>query len=173
MFGQLKKIIGRGIWRIGHVSKRIRVFQVFDTDTTSNMKCPSFLAFGYCTFVWGNLVTWRSKKHSVVTRSNAKVGYRAMSLRICEKIWLQKVLSNLHQECETPMKLFCDNKVAISIANNLVQHGRIKHVEMIAISSKKDLTVGAYAFRTSLRANRLMFSPRSFSDETLTFALAS
>ncbi len=23
-------------------------------------------ASGYCTFVWGNLVTWRSKKQSVV-----------------------------------------------------------------------------------------------------------
>ena len=22
---------------------------------------------GYCTYVWGNLVTWRSKKQSVVT----------------------------------------------------------------------------------------------------------
>ncbi|TYK07936.1 meiotic recombination protein SPO11-1 isoform X4 [Cucumis melo var. makuwa] len=39
-------------------------------------------ASGYCTFVWGNLVTWRSKKHEVVARSNAEVEYRAMSLRI-------------------------------------------------------------------------------------------
>ncbi|XP_048235664.1 uncharacterized mitochondrial protein AtMg00810-like [Ricinus communis] len=27
---------------------------------------------GYCTFVWGNLVTWRSKKHNVVARSSAE-----------------------------------------------------------------------------------------------------
>lgn len=26
---------------------------------------------GYCSFVWGNLVTWRSKKQPVVTRSSA------------------------------------------------------------------------------------------------------
>ena len=43
-------------------------------------------ASGYCTFVWGNLVTWRSKKHEVVARSNAEVEYRAMSLGICEEI---------------------------------------------------------------------------------------
>ncbi|KAA0035768.1 reverse transcriptase [Cucumis melo var. makuwa] len=60
----------------------------------------------------------------------AKVEYRAMSLGICEEIWLQKVLSDLHQECETPLKLFCDNKAAISIVNNPVQHDRTKHVEI-------------------------------------------
>ncbi|XP_038902491.1 secreted RxLR effector protein 161-like [Benincasa hispida] len=75
---------------------------------------------GYFTFVWGNLVTWRSKKQGVVARSSIKAEYRAMSLGICEEIWLMKVLSDLHQDNELPMKLFCDNKAAISIANNPV-----------------------------------------------------
>ncbi|TYK06689.1 putative mitochondrial protein [Cucumis melo var. makuwa] len=56
--------------------------------------------------------------------------YRVISLEICEEIWLQKVLSDLHQECETPLKLFCDSKAAISIANNPVQHDRTKHVKI-------------------------------------------
>ena len=86
--------------------------------------------FGYCTFAWGNLVTWRSKKQIVVARSSADTEYWAMSLRICEEIWLQKVMFDLHQECETPMKLFCDNKAAISIANKSVQHDRTQHVEI-------------------------------------------
>ena len=47
-------------------------------------------------------------------------------------------------------------------------------LELINISSKKNLTVGAYAFRTSLQANRLlMSSPRGLPDQTLTFMLAS
>ena len=32
---------------------------------------------GYCTFVGGNLVTWRSKKQNVVTRSTAEAEFRA------------------------------------------------------------------------------------------------
>ena len=31
----------------------------------------------YCTFVWCNLVTWRSKKQSVVARSSAEAGIQS------------------------------------------------------------------------------------------------
>ncbi|XP_038890649.1 uncharacterized mitochondrial protein AtMg00810-like [Benincasa hispida] len=41
---------------------------------------------GYCTFVWGNLVTWRSKKQGVVARSSVEAEYKAISLGICEEI---------------------------------------------------------------------------------------
>ncbi|XP_038889073.1 secreted RxLR effector protein 161-like [Benincasa hispida] len=81
---------------------------------------------GYCTFVWGNLFTWQSKKQGVVVRAE----YRAMNLGICEEIWLNKVLIDLYQDRELPVKLFYDNKAAINIANNPVQHDRTKHVEI-------------------------------------------
>ena len=35
--------------------------------------------FGYCTFLGGNLVTWRSKKHNVVARSSVEAEFRAMT----------------------------------------------------------------------------------------------
>ncbi|KAL0554130.1 hypothetical protein IC582_008044 [Cucumis melo] len=129
---------------------------------------------GYCTFVWGNLVTWRSKKQSVVARSSVEAEYRAMSLGICEEIWLQKVLSNLHQECETPLKLFVIIKSLLVLLTTQFNMIELNMLRLIGISSKKDLTVEAYAFRTFLQTNRLlMFLPRGFSDHTSTFALAS
>ncbi|XP_031247582.1 uncharacterized protein LOC116105275 [Pistacia vera] len=39
---------------------------------------------GYCTFIWGNLVTWRSKKQPVVARSSAEAEFRAMTQGIYE-----------------------------------------------------------------------------------------
>ena len=53
-----------------------------------------------------------------------------MAQGICKIIWVKRVLEELRRLVELPMKLFCDNKVAISIANNLVQHEQKKHVEV-------------------------------------------
>ena len=47
---------------------------------------------GYYTFVGGNLVTWWSKKHNVVARSNAKVKFRAVAQGICEVLWIKRLL---------------------------------------------------------------------------------
>ena len=41
---------------------------------------------------------------------------------ICEMLWLQFLLKELGFIFEGLMKLFCDNKAAISIAHNPVQH---------------------------------------------------
>nr|CAN78733.1 hypothetical protein VITISV_020436 [Vitis vinifera] len=85
---------------------------------------------GYCSFVWGNLVTWRSKKQSVVTRSSAEAEYKALAQGICEGIWIKRVLSELGQTSSSPILMMCDNQAAISIAKNPVHHDRTKHVEI-------------------------------------------
>ncbi|MCH90414.1 hypothetical protein A2U01_0011329 [Trifolium medium] len=86
---------------------------------------------GYCTFLCGNLIAWKSKKQSVVVaRSSAEAEIRAMEQGICELLWMKQVLEDLKIQCEGPMKLFCDNKSAISIAHNLVQHDGTKHIEI-------------------------------------------
>lgn len=38
----------------------------------------------YCTFLGGNLVTWKSRKQSVGVRSSTKVEFRVMAQGICE-----------------------------------------------------------------------------------------
>ncbi|XP_073117068.1 uncharacterized protein [Elaeis guineensis] len=85
---------------------------------------------GYCTFVGGNLVTWRNKKQNVVARSTAEAEFRAMAHGVCEILWLRILLLELDLYQSSPLMLYCDNKAAINIANNPVQHDRTKHIEI-------------------------------------------
>ena len=97
---------------------------------------------GYCTFVGGNLVSWRSKKQSVVARSTAEAEFRAMAQGLCELLWLQILLSELKLYKHKPLMLYCDNKAAIDIANNPVQHDRTKHIEIDRHFIKEKLDSG-------------------------------
>lgn len=97
---------------------------------------------GYCTYVWGNLVTWRSKKQGVVARSSAEAEFRAMAQGICEGLWIHRVLEELKMKIELPLKLYSDSKAAISIAHNPVQHDRTKHIEIDRHFIKEKLDAG-------------------------------
>jgi hypothetical protein len=85
---------------------------------------------GYCAFVGGNLVTWRSKKQSVVARSTAEAEFRSMAHGVCEVLWLRILLMELGLFESKPLMLYCDNKAALDIANNPIQHDRTKHIEI-------------------------------------------
>ena len=75
---------------------------------------------GYCTFVGGNLVTWKSKKQSVVARSSIEVEFRSMEQGVCELLWVKIILSDLGFGPKDSMKLYCENKATIDIAHNPV-----------------------------------------------------
>ncbi|KAI5333964.1 hypothetical protein L3X38_024096 [Prunus dulcis] len=85
---------------------------------------------GYFIFVGCNLVTWRSKKQKVVSRSSVEAKYHGMAQGTCELLWLRKLLGDLRCVPQKPMNLYCDNKAVIAIAHNPVQHDRTKHEEV-------------------------------------------
>jgi hypothetical protein len=85
---------------------------------------------GYFTFVEGNLVTWQSKKQKVVARSSVEAEFRGIAHGVCKLLWIKRVLTDLGAQHTHHMSLNCDNKAAITIAQNLVQHDHTKHVEI-------------------------------------------
>ena len=123
----LKMTPGKGLFFQRTTKKEIEIFS--DADWASSVTDRRSTS-GYCSFVWGNLVTWRSKKQSVVARSSAEAEFRAMAQGICEGIWLNRLLEELRVLSKHPLVLYCDNQAAISIAKNPVHHDRTKHVEI-------------------------------------------
>ena len=85
---------------------------------------------GYCVSIGDNLISWKSKKQSVVVRSSAETDYRAMASATCELIWLKQLLNELQFGEVTQVTLICDNQVALHISSNLFFHERTKHIEI-------------------------------------------
>ena len=65
-----------------------------------------------------------------MARSSAEAEFRAVAQGMYEVIWIRRILQELKVSEALPMKLYCDNKVAISIAHNLVLHDQTKYVEV-------------------------------------------
>ena len=65
-----------------------------------------------------------------------------MAHGVCEMLWLKAMMKELGVHSKDPRKLYCDNKAAISIAHNPVQHDRTKHVEVDRHFVKEKLTEG-------------------------------
>ena len=97
---------------------------------------------GYCTFLGGNLVTRKNKKQNVVARSSTESEFKAIAQELCELLWLKIVLDNFRVKWEGPMKLYCDNKSAINIDHNPMQHDKIKHIEIDRHFIKEEMEEG-------------------------------
>ena len=50
--------------------------------------------------------------------------------RICEGIWVVRLLKELGIPINAPIKMWCDSMAALKIASNPVQHDHTKHVEI-------------------------------------------
>ena len=97
-----------------------RVGSISDRRSTSS----------FCTFVRGNLVSWRSKKQAIIARSRAEAGFRVVAHGVRNLLWLKKLLEKLKIKTKTLMTPYCGNKMTINIVHNLVQRDKTKHIEI-------------------------------------------
>ena len=78
-----------------------------------------------------------------------------MALGICEGIWVRSILQDLGVIEEKPILLCCDNKSAISIAHDPVQHNRTKHIEVDCHFIKEKLEAGMFKSEYVSSSNQL------------------
>ena len=81
-------------------------------------------------FLGSNLVSWSSKKQTLVSRSTAESEYRALALTNSEVLWIIYLLKELKVQVDTSPLLYCDNKSAEALASNPKYHTRTKHIEL-------------------------------------------
>ena len=123
----LERSLGCRILYSNHGHNKIKCFS--DADWVGS-KEDRRSTLGYYVFVGGNLVSWKSKKQSVVSRSSAESEYRMMAQSVYEIMWLHQLLGEVGIKLPIPAKLWCNNQVALHIASNPVFYEQTKHIEI-------------------------------------------
>ncbi|RVX12640.1 Retrovirus-related Pol polyprotein from transposon RE1 [Vitis vinifera] len=91
----LKGSPGRGLFFKKGDSKKVEIYT--DADWTGSAR-DKWSTTDYCTYVWGNLVTWKSKKQSVVARNSVEAEFKAVAqdYEIEDLEGLMRSLDELH-----------------------------------------------------------------------------
>ncbi|GJQ92623.1 hypothetical protein Tco_0003762 [Tanacetum coccineum] len=75
------------------------------------------------------LVSWSSKKQKCIAISSTKAEYIAIYGCCAQILWMCSQLTDYGFQCNK-IPLYCDNKSAIALCCNNVQHSRAKHIDV-------------------------------------------
>jgi len=113
---------------------------------------------GQCFFLGNSLISWRTEKQLIVSRSSSEGEYRALGAATYELQWLMYLLKDLHVSLTKPHVLYFDNQSALHIAANHVFHERTKHLE-----------IDCHLVREKLLAGLMKLLPVSSKDQLADF----
>ncbi|GJS31902.1 uncharacterized mitochondrial protein-like protein [Tanacetum coccineum] len=68
------------------------------------------------------VISWTSKKQSVVSKSSIEAEYKALADCTCEISWLQCLFKDLQVQLPNPVLIYYDNASAIALASNPIHH---------------------------------------------------
>ncbi|GJY19067.1 hypothetical protein Tco_0390558 [Tanacetum coccineum] len=84
---------------------------------------------GSAQFLGDKLVSWSSKKQKCTTISSTEAEYIALSGCCAQILWMRSQLTDYGFQFNK-IPLYCDNKSAIALCCNNVQHSRAKHIDV-------------------------------------------
>ncbi|GJV46600.1 retrovirus-related pol polyprotein from transposon TNT 1-94 [Tanacetum coccineum] len=84
---------------------------------------------GSAQFLGDKLVSWSSKKQKSTVISSTKAEYIVLSGCCSQILWMRSQLTDYGFKFNK-IPLYCDNKSAISLCCNNVQHSRAKHIDI-------------------------------------------
>nr|GFA73564.1 retrovirus-related Pol polyprotein from transposon TNT 1-94 [Tanacetum cinerariifolium] len=139
---------------------------------------------GSVQFLGERLISWSSKRQKSAAISSMKAEYIALSGCCAQILWIRSQLSD-YGLAFNKFPMYCDNKSAIALCYNNVQHSRSKHIDIRYHFIKEQVENGvielyfvnteyqlANLFTKALRRDRIDFlinklGMRSFTSETL------
>uniref|UniRef100_A0A803Q5F0 Reverse transcriptase Ty1/copia-type domain-containing protein n=1 Tax=Cannabis sativa TaxID=3483 RepID=A0A803Q5F0_CANSA len=110
-------------------SNNLNITGFSDADWASNVDDRRYVG-GYCVYLGESLVSWSSKKQSVVSRSSTESEYRALAHVSAEITWIESLLKEIKFPLPTVPITWCDNLSASALASNPMYHARTKHIEL-------------------------------------------
>ncbi|XP_017974611.1 PREDICTED: uncharacterized mitochondrial protein AtMg00810-like [Theobroma cacao] len=123
----LKASLGQGILMKSKSTLKISRYADSDWAGCSDTRRS---VIGFCIFIGDSLVSWKSKKQSVVARSSVEAEYRSMVSTCCEMIWIKSILEDFGIKQNEAMDLYSDSQSVIHKSKNPVFHERTKHIEI-------------------------------------------
>jgi hypothetical protein len=85
---------------------------------------------GWCFTLGSAMVSWCSRKHSFVDFSTTEEKYRALSVPVCEAVWLHNLLTYLFDHEMDSTIIHCDNQIYVKLSENILFHDILKHIEI-------------------------------------------
>ena len=85
---------------------------------------------GYCFLLGSSLISWRSKKQTIVACSSIEAEYHALTDTTSKLLWVRWLLKDLGVSTSSATPLYCENQSTIHIAHNDVFHEWTKHIEI-------------------------------------------
>nr|XP_016451604.1 PREDICTED: uncharacterized mitochondrial protein AtMg00810-like [Nicotiana tabacum] len=77
-----------------------------------------------------SLISWKSKKQHIVSRSSAEAEYRSLVAVTAEIVWLLGLFAEFGVIIKQHVNVYCDTKASLQFATNHIFHERTKHIEI-------------------------------------------
>ncbi|GJW15068.1 hypothetical protein Tco_0019201 [Tanacetum coccineum] len=162
IFRYLKGTVNRGLWYAKDSSIALTAFVDADHAGCQDTRRSTS---GSAQLLGDRLVSWSSKKQKSTAISSTEAEYIALSGCCAQILWMRSQLSDYGLRFNK-IPLYCDNKSAIALCCNNVQHSRSKHIDIRTDYQLADI------FTKALPRERLEFlinklGMKSFSPDTL------
>ena len=76
--------------------------------------------WGYVFMLGYGVISWFSKKKTIVTLLTTEVEYVVATCCTCQEVWLKNIFEELHFKHDGPTPIYYDNTSAINLSKNPV-----------------------------------------------------